>query len=79
MSHLPAPPLRDEKKGEPGVNFPTEDMASTRDRKDAPAAYDQRQPSVTSTLMTPHHDDDQRRNPLTDRSSGVGPMHGIEP
>ena len=57
------------------IYFHTDDMVSTRDWKDIPAALDIRQPTISFNSET----GGQRTNPVTDRSSGVGPIHGIEP
>ena len=57
------------------IYFRTDDMLSTRDWKDIPAALDIRQPTISFNNET----GGQRTNPVTDRSSGVGPIHGIEP
>ena len=55
--------------------FRTDDMASTRDWKAIPPALDINQPMIHFTDGT----EDQRPNPVTNRSSGVGPIPGIEP
>ncbi len=55
--------------------FHTDDMASTRDWKAIPPALDINQPTISFTDGT----EDQRPNPVTNRSSGVGPIPGIEP
>jgi hypothetical protein len=47
-------------------------MAPIRDRKAIPAALDANQPTISFAPET----EGQRTNPLTDRSVGVGPMHG---
>ena len=57
------------------IYFPTDDMASTRDWKAIPSALDVNQPTISFISET----EGQRTDPPTDRSSGVGPMHGIEP
>ena len=57
------------------IYFHTDDMASTRDWKAIPPALDINQPTISFTDGT----EDQRPNPVTNRSSGVGPIHGIEP
>jgi len=57
------------------IYFHTDDMVSTRDWKDIPAALDIRQPTISFNNGI----DGPRSNPVTDRSSGVGPIHGIEP
>ena len=57
------------------IYFHTDDMESTRDRKAIPPALDITQPTSFFTNVT----EGQRTNPLTDRSSGVGPIHGAEP
>ena len=57
------------------IFFETDDLMSTRDWKAVSAALDRNQPTTKlgQGLLN------RGRNPLTDRSSGVGPMHGIEP
>ena len=57
------------------IYFRTDDMASTRDWKAIPPALDITQPTIFFTSET----EGQRTNPVTDRSSGVGPIHGVEP
>ena len=57
------------------IYFHTDDMASTRDWKAIPPALDINQPTISFTDGT----EDQRPNPVTNRSSGVGPIPGIEP
>lgn len=57
------------------IYFRTDDMASTRDWKAIPPALDINQPTIHFTDGT----EDQRPNPVTNRSSGVGPIPGIEP
>jgi hypothetical protein len=57
------------------IYFRTDDMASTRDWKAIPPALDINQPMIHFTDGT----EDQRPNPVTNRSSGVGPIPGIEP
>jgi hypothetical protein len=57
------------------IYFRTDDMASTRDWKAIPPALDINQPTIYFTDGT----EDQRPNPVTNRSSGVGPIPGIEP
>jgi hypothetical protein len=59
------------------IYFHTDDimMASTRDWKALPPSLDINQPTISFTDGT----EDQRLNPVTDRSSGVGPIPGIEP
>ena len=51
------------------------DLVSTREWKAVSAALDRNQPTTKfgQGLMN------RSENPLTDRSSGIGPMHGIEP
>ena len=58
------------------IYFRTDDMASTRDWKAIPPAraLDINQPTIFFTGEA----EDQRPNPVTDRSSGVGPIPGIE-
>ncbi len=60
---------------DPVIFFETKDLVSTRDWKAVPAALDRNQPTTKfgQGLL------DRSENPLTDRSSGIGPMHGIEP
>ena len=53
----------------------TDDMASTRDWKAMPPALDTNQPAIFFSVEA----ENQRPNPVTDRSSGVGPTPGIEP
>jgi hypothetical protein len=57
------------------IYFRTDDMASTWDWKAIPPALDINQPTISFTDGT----EDQRPNPVTSRSSGVGPIPGIEP
>ena len=57
------------------IYFHTDDMASTRDWKAMPPALDINQPAIFFSVEA----ENQRPNPLTDRSSGVGPIPGIEP
>jgi len=57
------------------IYFHTDDMASTRDWKAIPPALDINQPTIIFTGAA----EDQGLNPITDRSSGVGPIPGIEP
>ena len=57
------------------IYFQADDMVSTRDWKDIPAALDSRQ----ATISFGNGIGGPRSNPVTDRSSGVGPIHGIEP
>ena len=59
----------------PVIYFHTDDMASTRDWKAIPPALDTNQPTIHFTDGT----EDQRPNPVTNRSAGVGPIPGIEP
>ena len=59
----------------PVIYFHTDDMASTRDWKAIPPALNTNQPTIRFTDET----EDQRPNPVTNRSSGVGPTPGIEP
>jgi hypothetical protein len=51
------------------------DMASTRDWKAIPPALDINQPTISFKDGT----ETQRPNPITNRSSGIGPIPGIEP
>jgi hypothetical protein len=57
------------------IFFETKDLVSTRNWKAVSAALDRNQPTTKlgQGLLN------RGSNPLTDRSSGVGPMHGIEP
>ena len=57
------------------IFFETKDLVSTRNWKAVSAARDRNQPTTKlgQGLLN------RGSNPLTDRSSGVGPMHGIEP
>ena len=57
------------------IYFHTDDMASTRDWEAIPPALDINQPTIFFTGET----EGQRSNPVTDRSSGNGPIPGIEP
>ena len=57
------------------IYFRTDDMASTRDWKAIPPALDINQPTISFTDGT----ETQRPNPITNRSSGIGPIPGIEP
>ena len=59
----------------PVIFFHTDDMASTRDWKAMPPALDINQPAIFFSVEA----ENQRPNPVTDRSSGVGPIPGIEP
>ncbi len=60
---------------DPVIFFETKDLMSTRDWKVVPAALDRNQPTTKfgQGLL------DRSENPLTDRSSGIGPIHGVEP
>ena len=60
---------------DPVIFFETKDLVSTRDWKAVPAALDRNQPTTKfgQGLL------DRSENPLSDRSSGIGPMHGVEP
>jgi hypothetical protein len=60
---------------DPVIFFETKDLVSTRDWKAVSAALDRNQPTTKfgQGLL------DRSRNPITDRSSGIGPRHGIEP
>jgi hypothetical protein len=60
---------------DPVIFFETKDLVSTRDWKAVSAALDRNQPT-TKSCQEPMN---RSENPLTDRSSGIGPMHGIEP
>ncbi len=57
------------------IFFETKDLVSTREWKAVPAALDRSQPTTKfgQGLL------DRSENPLADRSSGIGPMQGIEP
>ncbi len=57
------------------IYFRTDDRASTRDWKAIPPALDINQPTIYFADGTV----DQRPNPVTNRSSGIGPIPGIEP
>ena len=57
------------------IYFRTDDMTSTRDWKAIPPALDITQPTIYFTDGT----EGQRPNPITNRSSGVGPIPGVEP
>ena len=57
------------------IYFRTDDMASTRDWKAIPPALDNNQPTISFKDGT----ETQRPNPITNRSSGIGPIPGIEP
>ena len=59
------------------IFFGTNDLRSTKDWKAVSAALDRNQPTTRLPFRVEksNHGD----NPLTDRSSGIGPMHGIEP
>ncbi len=57
------------------IYFHTDDMESTRDLKAIPPALDINQPTISFTDGT----EDQRPNPVTNRSSGVGPIPETEP
>ena len=57
------------------ILFITNDLVSTRDWKAVSAALDRNQP----TTKFGHGLLNRSENPVTDRSSGIGPMHGIEP
>jgi hypothetical protein len=60
---------------DPVIFFETKDLVSTREWKAVQAALDSNQPTTKfgQGLL------DRSDNPLNDRSSGIGPMHGIEP
>jgi hypothetical protein len=60
---------------DPLIFFETKDLVSTRNWKAVSAALDRNQP----TTILGHGLLNRGSSPLTDRSSGVGPMHGIEP
>ena len=55
--------------------FETNDRMSTKDWKAVSSALDRNQPTTKFSTRTPNYGE----NPLTDRSSGVGPIHCIEP
>ena len=57
------------------IFFETKDRVSTKDWKAVSAALDRNQPTTKFSDRNPSYGE----NPLTDRSSGIGPMHGIEP
>ena len=57
------------------IFFETNDRMSTKDWKAVSAALDRNQPTTKFSNWNPNYGE----NPLTDRSSGVGPMHCIEP
>ena len=57
------------------IFFETVDRMSTRDWKAVSAALDRNQPTTTFLGGNLTHG----AKPLTDRSSGVGPIHGVEP
>ncbi len=59
------------------IYFSTNDMAPTRDWKAIPAALDTNQPTIPFQVVP--ETEGQRTNAPTDRSSGVGPVRGIEP
>jgi hypothetical protein len=60
---------------DPVIFFETKDLVFTRDWKAVSAALDRNQPTTKfgQGLLG------RSRNPITDRSSGIGPRHGIEP
>ncbi len=60
---------------DPVIFFETDDLLPTKGWKAIPSALDRNQP--TTTFLCGNQSG--RENPLTDRSSGIGPMHGIEP
>ncbi len=57
------------------IFFETSDLVSTRDWEAASEALDRNQPTTKfgQGLLN------RSENPVTERSSGIGPMHGIEP
>ena len=57
------------------IFFETSDLVSTRDWKAVSAALDRNQPTTKFGQGFLNRSE----NPVTDRSSGIGPMHGIEP
>jgi hypothetical protein len=57
------------------VFFQTNDRMSTKDWKAVSAALDRNQPTTKFSTRNPNYGE----NPLTDRSSGVGPIHCMEP
>jgi hypothetical protein len=57
------------------VFFETNDRMSTRDWKAVSAALDRNQPTRKFSSWNPNYGE----NPLADRSSGIGPVHCIEP
>ena len=57
------------------IFFETKDRISTKGWKAVSAALDRNQPTTKFLSGNLNHG----VNPLTDRSSGIGPMHGIEP
>jgi hypothetical protein len=64
---------------DPVIFFETKDLVSTREWKAVPAALDSDRNQPTGTTKFGQGLLDRSENPLTDRSSGIGPMHGIEP
>ena len=57
------------------IFFEDTDRMSTKKWKAVSSALDRNQPTTQFSNRTPNYGE----NPLTDRSSGVGPIHGIEP
>jgi hypothetical protein len=55
--------------------FETNDRMSTKDWKAISAALDRNQPTTKFSSWNPNYGE----NPLTNRSSGIGPIHCIEP
>jgi hypothetical protein len=63
------------------IFFGTKDRMSARDSKavSASAALDRNQPTTKFSESNGNRDPNYGENSLRDRSSGIGPMHGIEP
>ena len=57
------------------IFFEDTDRMSTKKWKAVSSALDRNQPTTQFSNRTPNYG----KNPLADRSSGVGPIHGIEP
>jgi hypothetical protein len=57
--------------------FEDNDRMSTKKWKAVSSALDRNQPTTQLSNQTPNYG--ENLNPQTDRSSGVGPIHGIEP
>ena len=63
---------------ETNFNGKLKDRMSTGDWKAASAALDRNQPTTKFSTRNGNLNPNYGGNPLTDRPSGIGPMHGIE-